>query len=240
MHTIYAKRNKKADLMPVDVAINLLCVLAWKVGTKTYVSSRTNHVPIYNCTSGSSIPITWGRLEKMLHVHIIKNPMENMLWYPSGSFKNHVYIDRICRIFVHWIPAYCIDAVIYITGLKPKHLVKITHKMHKAMEALEYFATREWLWDTQNVQTLYDELSSGDQSLYNFSFMNFDSWNNYFEEYALGAREFVMKSDPNSLKACRKKMNYFYLMHQLFKIFTVIILYFLFSWLWKLFSHYAT
>merc|ERR1711997_1176461 len=99
------------------------------------------------------------------------------------------------------------------------------------MEALEYFATRQWSWDTQNVQALYNELSLDDQSLYNFSLKTFDSWNSYFEAYGLGAREFVMKSDPNTLDRCRKNIWKFYLVHQIVKYLPCIFLVLVSSWL---------
>ena len=38
MQTIYAKKDKRADLIPVDVACNMLCVLGWKAGTKLNVN----------------------------------------------------------------------------------------------------------------------------------------------------------------------------------------------------------
>ena len=157
-----------------------------------------------------------------------------MLWYPYRTpMKNNYYHDRACRILFHWIPAYCIDTIVYIARKKPINLVKIMSKMTKAIEALEYFSTREWMWNTDNVSLLYNELTYGDQSLYNFSFRHFDDWNSYFENYGLGAREFVMKSDPRTLTACRKKLKKFYLANQLMNILFIVIFYFLLSWLWK-------
>ena len=105
--------------------------------------------------------------------------------------------------------------------------------MTKAIEALEYFSTREWMWNTDNVSLLYNELTYGDQILYNFSFRQFDDWDSYFENYGLGARKFVMKSDPDTLTACRKKLKKFYLANQLMNILFIVIFYFLLSWLWK-------
>ena len=219
--------------MPVDIAINLMCVLASKVAAQTFTTAIPKNIPIYNCTSGSIVPFKWKQLEDH-YEYLLKNPMENMLWYPYRTpMKNNLYLDRICRVLFHWIPAYCIDTVFYIARLKPINLIKIMSKMTKAIEALEYFSTREWTWDTENVSLLYNELSYGDQSLYNFSFRNFDDWGSYFENYGLGAREFVMKSDPKTLDACRKKLKKFYLADQLLNLIFLTILYFLLSWLWK-------
>jgi len=233
LQTILAKRNLKADLMPVDIAINLMCVLASKVAAQTYATDVPKNISIYNCTSGSVIPFKWKQLEGHYDL-LLKHPFENMIRYPYKTpMKENYYHDRICRVLFHWIPAYFIDAIVYIARSKPIHLVKIVRKMTKAIEALEYFSTREWTWKTKNVSLLYNELSCGDQSLYNFSFRHFDDWNGYFESYALGARQFVMKSDPNTIDACRNKLKKFYLANQLLNILFVVISYFLLYWLWK-------
>ena len=105
--------------------------------------------------------------------------------------------------------------------------------MTKAIGALEYFSTREWSWRTENVSLLYNELSCGDQSLYNFSFRNFEDWSAYFENYCLGAREFAMKSDPMTINACRKKLKKFYIAKQMLNMFFMIIFCVFLSVLWK-------
>ena len=233
LHTIHAKRDLKADLMPVDIAINLMCALAPKVASLSYNNLPLQNIPVYNCTSGSVLPFKWKQLEHHYEC-LLKNPFENMLWYPHKTpMKNNYYHDRISRVLFHWIPAYCIDSFLYIARFKPINLVKIMSKMTKAIEALEYFSNREWTWGTNNVSVLFDELSYGDQSLYNFSFKQFDDWDTYFENYGLGAREFVMKSDPNTLPVCRKKIKKLYVVNQIVNIIFVIIFYFLLSLLWK-------
>ena len=95
LHTIYAKRDLKADLMPVDIAINLMCVLAPKIASLTQSNSALKSLPVYNCTSGSVVPFKWKQLERHYEC-LLKNPFENMLWYPHRTpMKNYFYHDRI-------------------------------------------------------------------------------------------------------------------------------------------------
>ena len=236
LRTIHAKVDLKVDLMPVDIAINLMCAIPLKVATITTTKSELSSIPVFNCTSGSSVPLKWKQLEHH-YDNLYKNPFENMIWYPRrNAMKNNYYLDRISRVLFHWIPAYCVDNFVSMARLKPLNLVKIMTKMTKAVEALEYFLTKEWTWNVKNTLELYDEMSFCDQNRYNFSFKNFDNWDTYFENYALGAREFVMKSDPSTLPACRKKLKKFYIANQLLNIIFVVITYFVTSLLWNLVS----
>merc|ERR1712240_65864 len=75
MQTMYAKRYKRADLIPVDIACNMLCVLAWKAGNTL---SQGQKIDIYNCTSGESAPVTWGHVEKAMSYFTTKYPLEKM------------------------------------------------------------------------------------------------------------------------------------------------------------------
>ena len=47
-------------MVPVDVCINLMCVLAWKVATSPAPDTQP---PVYNCTSGGVNPLTRGQWE---------------------------------------------------------------------------------------------------------------------------------------------------------------------------------
>ena len=93
LRTAFIKRECVADIVPVDLCINLMCVLAWKTA-----SSPSSSIPVYNCTSGAVNTLTWGLVEKE-GLKIIRNhPYSGVLWYPGGSFKENHYTNRICQV----------------------------------------------------------------------------------------------------------------------------------------------
>ena len=71
-------------------------------------------VKIYNFTSGNSVPLKWGEIYGFAEHHLfqvdiyniynyiynicvfffLQNPLEGMVWYPEGSFKRSVTINR--------------------------------------------------------------------------------------------------------------------------------------------------
>ena len=234
MQTMYCIRWKRADLIPVDLACNLLGVLPWKVGTRD-----SKALTIYNCTSGYEVPLTWGDVATALR-YLMKYPLEKMLWYPyacSSSWvmspmKNYKFLDRVCRVLFHWMPAYFIDTVCAILRIKNTSRVRLVQKMTKAMKVLEYFSTREWHWDKKNVMALYDEVSVKDRQLFRFTFHGFEGWDRYLEKTMLGTREFAMKSSSDSMDDCRHTLGMFYAVHQLWKLFLFGMFYFLLSMMW--------
>ena len=63
---IYNKPDMLADIIPVDVVINLMCAVAFKTAGQydKKVGKRPSQIPVYNCNSGSDNPMTWGDLWK--------------------------------------------------------------------------------------------------------------------------------------------------------------------------------
>ena len=142
----FYRRGKVADWVPVDVPINLSIVAAWKISTVPQ-----NAIPVYNCTSGATNPITWGQLETLGLDAIRKYPMENMLWYPGGSYKESAVYNKICQVLrkcsaseiiiiyfqvlLHSLPAHLIDVGSLLLG-KKQMMVKVVTKMHKAQAVI--------------------------------------------------------------------------------------------------------
>ena len=83
-------------MVPVDVCINLMCVLAWKAATSP--ASGAAEPPVYNCTSGGVNPLTWGRVETEGLEIVSKYPFEGVLWYPGGSYKENYYVNRLFQV----------------------------------------------------------------------------------------------------------------------------------------------
>ena len=80
-------------MIPVDVCINLMCVLGWKVAT-----GSSSSIQVYNCTSGGDNPITWGEVEVWGLPILINNPYKDVLWYPGGLYKENWYLNRFFQV----------------------------------------------------------------------------------------------------------------------------------------------
>lgn len=85
-------------------------------------------------------------------------------------------------------------------------MVKVQHKLSKAVECLEYFTTHQWSFKDDNVRDLLTHMSQQDRESFQFDVSEIH-WEKYMEKYVLGFREFLFKQSPKSLPSCRRKMS---------------------------------
>ena len=223
LRTMLAKRECIADIIPVDMAINVMIVAAWHMATE-----KPNEMPIYNVTSGDTNPITWGEIEDWALESIRRFPFDTILWYPGGASKRIGFYDRVCRYAFHYAPAILVDLIMIVLR-KPRFLYKIVFKMTNSIEALSFFTTHQWSWSNKNLSQLHSALAKVDpKSLDTFDFnMKSLDWKDFLDQYVLGTRHYVLKNKPETMPSSRKKMKVLYLLH-LFVQFSFAALFFYF------------
>jgi len=222
LRTVYCSREKIADLVPVDIPINLAIAVAWKTA-----SQSSNAIPVYNCTSGTINPIRWGQLETIGMAAIRKYPMEDVLWYPGGSYKESALVNKICQVTLHTTPAYLADSLAYLMGKQPV-MRRVVEKMHKAQKAIEYFATNEWKWSNDNLEKLNMDLTDADKKTFNFDLTTLN-WKDFIADYVKGTRQFVFKEDLATLGQARRHCNNMFWLEKFLQICLFIVFGKLFS-----------
>ena len=75
---------------------------------------------------------------------------------------------------------------------------------------------------------LAESLSVEDREIFYFQLDTLD-WFSFIEQYILGTRKFVLKQDPATIPACRKKMYMLWLADRTVKLFMIYLLFKLFS-----------
>ncbi|XP_034479219.1 putative fatty acyl-CoA reductase CG5065 [Drosophila innubila] len=214
--TMMCEKNYVADMVPVDIVINLMIAAAWRTATR-----KSNNLLIYNCCTGQRNPIIWSEFVKFAMTSVRKHPLEGCLWYPTGDLRMNRPMNTLNCLLKHFLPAYILDGVARIMGKKP-FVVNVQNKIAKAVECLEYFATRQWRFKDDNVHGLLHTLSPKDREIFIFDVRNIN-WDKYVERYVLGFREFLFKQRPESLPASRKRMVRLYYLHQLVKVVAVLL-----------------
>lgn len=87
--TIMCDKNVVADLIPVDIVINLMVTAAWKTGM-----SKQSGLTIYNCCTGEQRPITWG--------NFVNLAIESMRKHPLGEFHYKLF-NKNTNIFYQYL-----------------------------------------------------------------------------------------------------------------------------------------
>lgn len=192
-----------ADLIPVDMVINLMVTVAWHTAT-----TRPQGIPIYNCTSGTLNSIKWGDIERLVFPLNLHYPSLQVFRYPGGNFKESRILNNLCTFFDHMVPAYASDAMMRLLGKKPI-MVRLYEKLHRATAALEWFTTRDWSFKSNNVVEMSQQLQGVDQKIFHFDVRDLQ-WEPYWRDYILGIRKFILKEDEESLPLARSKLKRVY------------------------------
>lgn len=208
--------NKIADLVPVDVVINLMICAAWKTAT-----SRPNGIVVYNCCTGQKAPITWKEFVRKCFDAMRKHPLGDLMWYPDGTCYSSALANSLGKYTFHFLPAYLIDAISRAVGRKPI-MVGIQQKLDKAATCLTYFSTREWKFIDDNVLSLHSSLSRADREAFPFDVRQIN-WPHYIEDYVLGIRQFIFKERPESIPKARRQLSKLYVLHRICQLLMVLI-----------------
>jgi len=211
MRTLHCRREAIADMVPVDICINLLVCVAWQTARQP----KGAPIKVYNCTSGGINPITWGQVEIWGMDAILDAAYEGALWYPGGAYQENWHMNRLFQLAFHYGPAQIVDLGCRLVGQKP-FLVKVSEMMQKSTKALEPFTTGSWTWTSTNTKALEESLSDEDRQKFGFDIRGLH-WPSYIKVYAQGIRDFLFKEDPASQASCRRKLFFLWALDWLVK-----------------------
>lgn len=81
-------------------------------------------------------------------------------------------------------------------------MIRLQKRIHAGLELLQFFTTREWIFDTTNFVGLINEVSGKDKEMYPLDFEIIPMYE-YMKVSLLGGRQYCMKEDLSSLPRCR-------------------------------------
>ena len=176
---------------------------------------------MYNCTSGSLNPITWGQVEALVPSSIEKAAFEGALWAPKISVKENPYVNKLHQLLFHYGLAHGVDLVCRLVGRKP-FLTRISHMMQKLAKVHEPYTTGTWTWNSDNVLSLEASLTEEDRQTFGFDVRGLH-WPTYLDIYCQGIRDFVFCDPAGSQMACRKKLKWLILLDLVAKAFLLLL-----------------
>ncbi|KAL4225214.1 Fatty acyl-CoA reductase 2 [Mactra antiquata] len=209
--------NATADLIPADLATNMLVCIGWYTGTH-----RSEKMKVFNCTSGQLNKLTWGQIERASYNYMMKNPLENVARIPNPRFTKSVIWHDMNVLFDHMLPAYMMDFYMWISGRR-RMFVRIQDKLRKAVGSLEYFTSKDWVFSNDNMFMLEECLSPEDRKTFVFNPKTID-WPTYMETYCLGTKRFVLKEEISQLPQARKSLQRLQRLHFLFNIVIFVVI----------------
>ncbi|XP_069702746.1 putative fatty acyl-CoA reductase CG5065 [Periplaneta americana] len=224
IRSMHCRAEYNADVMPCDIAINALIILAWKVA-----ALRPKKPFICNLTESGDNPITWGNILDSGRKHLYDNPLSDAIWFPDGSIKSSWIMHTFCVIFFHFLPAYFIDFLVTLCGKKP-FMVKIQRRIQGGLDVLQYYTTKQWVFKNDNLKALAGALTDKDRESF-YTDVRMVEWDGYIKNFVLGTRHYCLKEDPATLPKARRHLRRLYWVDRAMGIlFYVLVLWTLLGW----------
>ncbi|XP_034827517.1 fatty acyl-CoA reductase wat-like [Maniola hyperantus] len=207
IHVLNCNPKAIADLVPGDMVVDGCIAAAWKTARDypgNHEEAPMDQLPtVYNFISSEQAPISWENFMKYNELHGFQVPTNMAIWFYLFMLTPSKFLYNIYCFFLHWIPAYVVDAVLVLIGKKPM-LRKAYQKIDKFSAVIGYFALREWKFHNKNTQNLYKELCEIDKELFNFD-MSSVNWDEYCKAYIKGVRVHLLKDPLDTIPQSLRK-----------------------------------
>ncbi|EFN87626.1 putative fatty acyl-CoA reductase CG5065 [Harpegnathos saltator] len=203
IRTMYCDDKRYADYLPVDVAVNAILIASWN-----FLYFKDYEKRVYNLTSSSEFQISWGEIIDRGRRITQRVPLNGIVWYPGGSMKKSRLMHNICMVLFHMIPAYIIDALIFLAGYKPI-MCRVQRRINKGFEVFEYYANNQWDFENSYIIDIREKLNSLEFKKYQLhgNDMDIDA---YFETCIRAARVYILNEPPETLPAARRHLRIMY------------------------------
>ncbi|KAM9771653.1 fatty acyl-CoA reductase 1 [Syngnathus typhle] len=199
LRTMRANNDAVADLIPVDVVINLTLAAGWYTAVH-----KPKTALVYNCTTGAINPFHWGEIEYHVMSTFKRNPLEQAFRRPNANITSNYLIYQYWILVSHKFPALIYDLVLRLSGQKPQ-MMRIFNRLHKAISLLEYFSSQDWEWNSENISMLMSQMSPEDRKTFNFDVRQLN-WPEYIENYCIGTKKYVLNEDMSDIPAARQHL----------------------------------
>ncbi|XP_035466046.2 fatty acyl-CoA reductase 1 isoform X1 [Scophthalmus maximus] len=199
LRTMRANNDAVADLIPVDVVINLTLAAGWHTAVHRPKTSL-----VYNCTTGGINPFRWGEIEHHVMSSFKRNPLDQAFRRPNANITSNYLINQYWVLVSHKFPALLYDLFLRLTGQKPQ-MMRIFNRLHKAINLLEYFSRQDWEWNSENMNMLMNQLTPEDRKTFNFDVRQLN-WPEYIENYCIGTKKYVLNEDMSDIPAARQHL----------------------------------
>ena len=115
MRSMHIRGKTPIEIMPVDITTNAIIAMTYH---RTLMEN--DDVFICNLTNSNTIPWSMKKYFDFVIALSLKYPFDKILFYPNCTLTENNHIDRVRRIFYHYIPAVIADTFLLIIGQKPR------------------------------------------------------------------------------------------------------------------------
>ncbi|KAJ0176919.1 hypothetical protein K1T71_006928 [Dendrolimus kikuchii] len=201
---------------PVDMVTNATIAVGWDTATRWNAGDRT---PKIFTISSYKMGVTWTQGGNYMRTDIIERlSTPKAFWYTYMIDTGNWFVYWVLTWFLHYIPAYLVDGVLKITGIKIKgvpSVVKIYQKIYKMTVLYSYFLMNEWAIRDYKLMELFSKMSESDKLIYNYDISPIEHLK-LIDVTCIGLRKFVLKDNLKGSIYARKKQKVLKVVNALF------------------------
>ncbi|KAG7295434.1 hypothetical protein JYU34_021608 [Plutella xylostella] len=207
LHAFRCGPDLRADLLPVDIAIDTMIAVAWDIATH-----RTSSVRVYNATTYDN-PTTWRQFELNVRRNVVSEPFDNAFWYPFATTFSNKFMHRLTEWSLQTVPLHAAQYICKFLNLNtPVNLIVVSQKLKAMNSVLEFFSMREWRFHNEHVKQLRARMTAADRDLYNLDCTTID-WDEHFKNFVIGTRRYLLKEKDEDIAKAKKHIKKMYILH---------------------------
>lgn len=217
MRVVAARENARADMLPVDLAIDTLIAVAWETAM-----DRPEQVRVYNCSTYEN-PTTWREFRRALQHYLLCHPLDNVFWCPIGYCVENKYAQKLLETVLQTVPLHTAEYITKIFGIKTKlSLIKVNQRLKAMNDVLRFFSVREWHFHTDNVRRLHARLSPEDAAIYNLDPQTI-VWDDLYRNFVKGTRKYLLQEKDQDIECARKHLQKMLFVHYGLMVFVLTL-----------------
>jgi len=198
IRAMYVREEAKIAYVPVDYVAHA-CIAIARNRAQT-----TSQMPVYNIVDTDN-SCTWRYIIEMGKDELINyTPFAKTLWCPNSVLCYPYILYKFYSLFLHYVPALFIDALLVIFFRKPV-MFKVYRKLDKGIDEYRKFTEHRWTFQNKHLQILFYSLTEKDRETFDFTVWKID-WNAYVRLYIQGLRKYVAKDPPETIPRARRQM----------------------------------
>ncbi|XP_072143725.1 fatty acyl-CoA reductase 1-like [Dermacentor andersoni] len=165
---------------------------------------RPTQLKVYNCTSSAFQTHTWGEVLAQVKRITVQFPLPNVVRAPGVMVTTSKVLYRLSLFFRCYVPAFFGDLALRLTGKKASFVAKY-RKAISGMDATSFYTTNSWLFRSDNVMELMNDMSPTDKQLFDIDVRKLD-WCQYWDNYMLGIRKYLFNVEDTELQQGRENV----------------------------------
>nr|CAD7442599.1 unnamed protein product [Timema bartmani] len=133
----------------------------------------------------------------------LQRPSVHCIWYYFFALNKNYFMHMLYVYILQMVPAMILDIVSTTLGKTPI-LWKTYRKIHRFTGIISYFSMKEFKFDDNNVDSMWEKMGAKDRQLFDFNIASLN-WKSTISNGILGLRLYLVNDPIETLPEAKKR-----------------------------------